>query len=339
MPLFRLPRRPSRAPGDGSPDVPLPGPSWSMSVLDLDPLPGVFAAPFARDRAVLLREGGNAGPPPEHAVLHLPGFRDYYFQVQYAQEWRDAGFEFAALEGRRSGRALRRGETPDDLVDLRHRHPEIAQAVAALRADGVRTVTVTGYGLGALTAALYAHDHPGDIDALVLCSPWLDHPRCFTSTVKPLGLVRALGRVAPRAVWSTADPTAVRASHVDHGGDFDFDTRLKPVDPFPLRAGAVAAVVRAIREVRAGLALPMPVLVTTAAVSERPDRTRDARSCEVLLDVGSIRRVAEGLGPDVTIETVRGGGHDLALSPRPARDRFLAAVTAWAAARHPAPGA
>ena len=48
-----------------------------------------------------------------------------------------------------------------------------------------------------------------------------------------------------------------------------------------------------------------------------------------VLDVAHIRDRAPRLGSDVTVRTVAGGAHDLALSPRPARDAYLAAVLDW----------
>lgn len=335
------------APGPGGPPpaegdpaaVALPGPTWTARVLDLDPLPGAFGprgrrAP--RDRAVLLRDAAEtpAATTGEHAVLHLPGFRDYFFHVQYAQEWVDAGFAFHALEPRRSGRALRAGEVPDDLTDLRHRHPEIAAAIRELRAGGARTVTLAGNSLGALHAALYAHDHPADVDALVLASPWLSAPRCFTPPTRPLRLAPLAARLNPRATWSKVINAHTSAEHVDHGGDFRFDTTLKTVGPFAVHTGFVAAVARGLRELD-GLGLTMPVLVAVAAATGDPRRLADLRSCEVVLDVAKVRAAAAGLGTDVTVTAIRGGAHDLALSPRPARDEFLAAVTEWAAARRP----
>ena len=328
--------------------VPLPGPAWTAHPLDLEPHPGAFPTPPGPDRAVLLREVPGAlrhphGGPPEvvpagpHAVLYLPGYRDYFFQVQFAQEWRDAGFDFAALEPRRGGRALRPGEVPDDVLDLRHRHPEIAASIAILRAGGARTITLAGHGLGALTAALYARDHPDDVDSLVLTSPWISAPRCYSGPLRPAAAVRAVARLAPRAVWAMAVPVHQRVCHVDHGGDFDFDTTLKPIDPVPLYAGQVGAVVRGIREVAGGLDLAMPVLVATAA-STGDRHSRAVRSCETVLDVAHVQQAARRLGRDVTLAVVRGGTHNLALSPRPARDEFLAAVTAWAADHREPPG-
>ena len=48
-----------------------------------------------------------------------------------------------------------------------------------------------------------------------------------------------------------------------------------------------------------------------------------------------MKRLAPNLGPDVTFVEIPGGAHDLALSPAPARDTYVAEVLAFLDARLP----
>ena len=71
------------------------------------------------------------------------------------------------------------------------------------------------------------------------------------------------------------------------------------------------------------------------------DRSGPARSwhpdlvtTDSVLDVVHIRERAPRLGGDVTVRTITGGAHDLALSPQPARDAYLTTVLDWIQALH-----
>ena len=74
----------------------------------------------------------------------------------------------------------------------------------------------------------------------------------------------------------------------------------------------------------------MPVLVLASDATGPDDRWHDGLlTTDSVLDVADMRRLAPRLGAQVTYEEVPGGAHDLALSPEPARTRYLDAVTGW----------
>ena len=123
----------------------------------------------------------------------------------------------------------------------------------------------------------------------------------------------------------TAEPDLyVRSLHRCWGGEWDWDLRLKPSPSFPVRAGFLAGIRRLQREVRHGLGLRVP----------GPDASdEEARHSDVVLSVDQIVERAAFLGTDVTVRQIPGGVHDLALSPSPAREEYLATVTGWLAGR------
>ena len=133
----------------------------------------------------------------------------------------------------------------------------------------------------------------------------------------------------------TAEPDLyVRSLHRCWGGEWDWDLRLKPSPSFPVRAGFLAGIRRLQREVRHGLGIRVPVLVCCSTTSSGPDASdEEARHSDVVLSVDQIVERAAFLGTDVTVRQIPGGVHDLALSPSPAREEYLATVTGWLAGR------
>ena len=133
----------------------------------------------------------------------------------------------------------------------------------------------------------------------------------------------------------TAEPDLyVRSLHRCWGGEWDWDLRLKPSPSFPVRAGFLAGIRRLQREVRHGLGIRVPVLVCCSTASNGPEASdEEARHSDVVLSVEQIVERAAFLGTDVTIRQIPGGVHDLALSPPPAREEYLATVTGWLAGR------
>ena len=133
----------------------------------------------------------------------------------------------------------------------------------------------------------------------------------------------------------TAEPDLyVRSLHRHWGGEWDWDLRFKPSPSFPVRAGFLAGIRRLQREVHHGLGIEVPVLVCCSTTSNGPEAsTEEARHSDVVLSVEQIVERAAFLGTDVTVRQIPGGVHDLALSPSPAREEYLATVTGWLAGR------
>ena len=326
------------------------------------------AAPNA-DHAVLVHQRGAApaagaqgAPRHERAVLYLHGRNDYFFQTHLADAFLQAGYEFYALDLRTCGRAGIGHPSPHDVRDLRIHDEEISEALRIIRSEhGHGVVVLNGHSTGGLQAVIWAADHPGTVEALVLNSPWLQ--------LNASGLIRSYGsayvdvlsrrsperiidnpaeakarkRLAAEAA-STPGPDGaeaggsepveadlyVRVLHRRWGGEWDWDLRLKPSPAFPVRAGFLAGIRRLQREVRHGLGIEAPVLVCCSTTSSGPEASpEEALHSDIVLSVDQIIKRAAFLGTDVTVRQIPGGVHDLALSPSPAREEYLATVTDW----------
>ena len=284
--------------------------------------------------AVLVRRRPE-GPARTKAALYVHGYVDYFFQQHLADLWAELGYELYALDLRGHGRALLPHQLPNWTTDLAVHAEELDTAVRILREElGHDVVVGMGHSTGGLLLSLWAHArrgrHPRSVDALVLNSPWFDLNRGWFDRVVTTGVVDVVGRFAPRVVVGQIAPHYGTSLHADTGGSWAYDLTWKPHEGFGVRAGWLRTIRRGHRAVARGLDVDVPVLVLAGARTGPRDRVHDALdSTDSVLDVAHIVSRAPMLGPDVTVRQIEGGVHDLALSPEPARSRFVDAVRSW----------
>ncbi|MCK6211845.1 alpha/beta hydrolase [Georgenia sp. EYE_87] len=309
------------------------GPPWVTRTIPLgDRLDG-GEEPGAPDVATLVHQR-DAGSAPR-AVLYLPGFVDYFFQAEHAQAWIDAGYDFYGLDLRRSGRSTNGHPRPDDVRDLRVQDEEIGKALAIIQEGGPRPVVLLGHSTGGLQAVLWAADHPGSVDAVVLNSPWLDLNSGWFTRVPVTELVDKLGAWLPSLPVGSLNQAYGRYLHNGSGGDWEYELALKPHEGFPARAGFIRTVRRAQAEIGRGLEVSVPVLLccSTRSGHRKHPGPADLSTSDVVLDVRQMISRAPMIGEDVTILQVPGGVHDLALSPQPGREYYTRSAIEWADAR------
>lgn len=279
-------------------------------------------------------------PPRRRAVLYVHGFVDYFFHPHVAAALAEHGYDLYALDLRDYGRSIRPGRPPDDVTDLGLYSEEIDTAVRLLRPRYERLVLL-GHSTGGLIAALWADARKGLglIDGLVLNSPWLDLRGSWAQRHVLTPVLDVVGRVAPTAVVARLDPEYGKALHSATGGEWDYDLAWKSSD-FPVTAGFIRTVRRGHARVARGLHVDVPVLVLRSDRSG-PDKGwhEELLTTDSVLDVEQIAARAPLLGPDVTLATISGGAHDLALSPAPARERYLREMTEFLDRRLPATAA
>ncbi|BDO43593.1 alpha/beta hydrolase [Cellulomonas sp. NTE-D12] len=275
-------------------------------------------------------------PPRRRAVLYVHGFVDYFFHPHVAAALAEHGYDLYALDLRDYGRSIRPGRPPDDVTDLGLYSEEIDTAVRMLRPRYERLVLL-GHSTGGLITALWADARRGLglVDALVLNSPWLDLRGSWAQQHLLTPVLDVVGRVAPTAVVARLDPEYGKALHSATGGEWDYDLAWKNSD-FPVTAGFIRTVRRGHARVARGLHVDVPVLVLRSDRSGPNKGWHDELvTTDSVLDVEQIAARAPLLGDDVTLVTVAGGAHDLALSPAPAREQYLREVTDFLAARLP----
>ena len=311
---------PSPDPGSGSPWTPdLLGPSYRRRDLPLGTDPdgeGPISATLVRHE--------DAPADPVAAVLVVHGLSDYFFHTHLAEFLADRGIATYGVDLRKCGRSRRDGLTPHFITDLTRYDDELDQSLAVIATEHPGLpVIVVAHSTGGLVVPLWLarRRDRGRLDpvvGLVLNSPWfqLDLPDRARTLLDPV--IRTLGSARPyyRLPLKTSDRYVV-STHIDHEGDFYYDTTLKPPGGVGVRAGWLAAVRRAQKQLQAGVHLPLPVLMLRSTASSVGPGGRGRLpdvDTDLILDVRSMERFADRVSAEVTDIPVEGARHDVFLS-------------------------
>jgi alpha-beta hydrolase superfamily lysophospholipase len=273
------------------------------------------------------------------AVLLVHGFVDYVFHTELVEHLCGQGFDVYGLDLRAYGRSLRPHQLPNYVTDLTVHFEELDEAARLIHeVDGHQRLVVFGHSTGGLITALWSNRADPPLDALVLNSPWLDLAEPWLTRVVGSAAVRVVGRFAPKLVIRPGLGTVYGESlRSDHHGEWDYNLEWKPLNGFPVRAGWLRTIRAGHRAVRAGLDIPVPVLVLHSARSVLHGRVWSpaAMSADTVLDVAQIAGLAPKLGRRVTTVPVAGGLHDLFLSAPAVRAAATATLDAWLAEQVP----
>ena len=284
------------------PDTLLPG----FEALELE-----FAADYDGEvLATLVRLPG--GEARRGAALYVHGFADYFFQRHMAERFALEGYAFHALDLRKHGRSLRAHQHPNFCKSIGEYYADITRAIEVIGAP----VLLIGHSTGGLICSLYAHEgaHRSQVQGLWLNSPFFDW-RLPDWRKAQLHAAAALGRFFP----FLNDPKALLPDYtLMLLQDWQFDTRLKPVNGFPVYYGWLGAIADAQHKVQRGLAIECPVL------------SMHSDEADIVLDWRHIARWSRGLGEDVTVLAFPGGMHDLVLSRSEIREAVFSQLFAWA---------
>ncbi|WP_392507441.1 alpha/beta hydrolase [Naumannella halotolerans] len=269
------------------------------------------------------------------AVLYVHGWNDYFFQTHLADYWTSADTAFYALDLRRYGRSFQPGLLFGFTTDLSEYYAELDAALELIRAEHSH-VLLMGHSTGGLISTLYAADRPGELAALVLNSPWLDLQG--SQAVRALGppMAQSVGTLRPTTPLSLSEGFTRRSTHVEHGGEWDYDLDLKTGADAVVRAGWLQAVLNGHQRVAKGLGIGCPILVLASGRSLfRRNWDEQMTKADVVLDVRQISERAVRLGLNVTIIRIPDGMHDLVLSAEPVRDQVFFEITRWMGAYGP----
>ena len=277
----------------------------------------------------------RAAEPTRKAVLHVHGFCDYFFQTAYAEWWNDRGYDFYAVDLRKYGRSLRPHQTPNYVTDLRQHFPELDAALHRVaERDGHDHVVISAHSTGGLISSLWANERRPKLAGMVLNSPWLDMQGgaairgIGTRVIKQVG-ARRPKRVIPRTVGGHYG----RSLHVEHDGEWMFNTDWKPLDSFPVTFGWLRAIRLGHDELHSGLEVGCPALVLSSAGTRWPkEMGEDAHGFDIVLEVPQIRQWATALGSRVTYVAIEGARHDVVLSRPEPRATAYAELERWLSA-------
>ena len=254
-----------------------------------------------------------AGDAARGAALYVHGFMDYFFQRHMAERFAMEGFAFYALDLRKHGRSLRPQQHPNFCKSVLEYFADITRAIETIGAP----VLLAAHSTGGLICSIYAHEgeRRGDVRALWLNSPFFDwHLPQLRRMQVPFAA--ALGRVYP----FLNDRSVVLPDYAEQllADGWEFDTRLKPIEGFPVYYGWVGAICDAHAKVHRGLAIGCPVL------------SMHSDEADIVLNWRHIARWSRNLGHDVTVLAFPGGYHDLVLSRPQIREEVFRQLLVWA---------
>ncbi|MCK7636788.1 alpha/beta hydrolase [Corynebacterium pygosceleis] len=285
---------------------------------------------------------------PDHgdrtAMIFVHGMSDYFFHRHVAERFHDEGYAVYGVDLRKCGRSHLAGQLWHDIRDLRRYFDDLDSVLDAVREEH-GTCVIQAHSTGGLIAPLWL-DHlrrsalAGDataaarhsaIAAAVLNSPWLDlmFPSPLDRWSRPL--IRALGARRPELDLPGGLAAYGHSIHAGHHGEWEFDTRMKPIAGHAKNVGWLAAVVRGQDVIQAGgveCGVPVLVLCSTQSWLNKPYSAITDTS-DAVLDVHQIRRWAPSLGAGVTVLPVEGARHDVWLSLRRPRERAFTGTVDW----------
>ncbi|WP_243118556.1 serine aminopeptidase domain-containing protein [Actinomyces wuliandei] len=293
---------------------------------------------------------------PVFAYLYVHGWNDYFFQTHLAREVSALGGAFYALDLRRYGRSWREGQMHGWCASLLDYDEELDLALRVIRSEHAShpgpglPLVLNGHSTGGLTAALWAHRHPGVLSGLALTSPWLETWGGQPARTLGRPVIRTLTRVSPRMELPTGTISPSDVFYVADGWDDERDGALPDPswaqDPYvtgwdlnpawvlrpwaPVRPGWLLAVLDGQARVAQGLAIDCPVLSMASARSLLTlGWAPQARHADTIIDAQACARRSVQLGNLVTIARFAGGVHDLTLSEPPVRGQVFSTLGRW----------
>lgn len=269
-------------------------------------------------------------------VLYVHGWNDYFFQRRLARFFTERGARFFALDLRKYGRSLRKGQTQCFVQNLADYDEEIARAIDIMHEEpgSSRKLVLLGHSTGGLVLSLWANRHRGVADALVLNSPWLDLQLGSTVRAALKPVVNLQAKLKPqqivlpqldlgfymRAQHEMADPTDLEVVNLD----------WRPKQAIPVLSGWLSAIVDGHTEIQQGIEVGAPVCTLLSARSLFGLNWSDEMlHSDTVLEVEGIAKAALKLGKSVTVERIDGALHDIFVSEPAVRDEAYRRLDAW----------
>lgn len=262
----------------------------------------------------------------DKAILYIHGFIDYFFQLELADWANRQGYNFYAIDLRKYGRSMLPHQKPNYFRDFREYYEEIDAAVGVIRKEDKNNfLALMGHSTGGLISALYANDEASDsvVDALILNSPFFELNASAPVNMLVSPLLALTGKVLPNVISPVklADGYAM-SIHKDYYGEWDFDTKLKPIKGFPIYFGWLNGIYSAQRKLQKGLKIQCPILVLHASKSVKPGKYNDDMiMADAVLNVEHMKKYAQALGNKVKVVEIENGRHDLILSEESPRKK------------------
>jgi alpha-beta hydrolase superfamily lysophospholipase len=223
------------------------------------------------------------------ALLYLHGHNDCFFQTELTDWALSLRMSFYAVDLPSYGRSRYETELPGAAIELDgfEKYFDVLDIVI----DRIRNqedhkhVILMGHSLGALIAVHYAHrirSYSNGVDALILNSPFFEIRHRYPPHIRSIfgSTLQLIGRFFPSLTipiqeketngseTGSSDSSLWygRSLHIDHGGEWSFNPKIKAIHRGPLTFGWLRHILRAQHAVQSGkIDVPCPVLVLTSS--------------------------------------------------------------------------
>lgn len=265
-------------------------------------------------------------------ILYIHGFSDYFFQKELAQESLKHGYNFYALDLRKSGRSLREWQTRANLYDITDYFEDIDAAIAQIRSEVSGSLVINAHSTGGLAALMYLNERSANTcSALVLNSPFLGMNKGFITRNIGIPLVIGLSKWFPKMkINAKFSPRYGESISSRKYGEWDYNEDWKPIAVDSVEVSWLKAIYKAHKKIHQGLNVPCPILVMSSAESVYGRSWSESfLKADAVLNVQHIHKYADKLGKNVVKTTFKGGLHDLILSSAPVRKEVYKAMFLW----------
>lgn len=268
----------------------------------------------------------------KRGILYIHGFNDYFFNTEMADEFVSHGYDFYAVDLRKYGRSIIKGQKKFNTRSLTEYFPDIDSALVTMKQSGLKEIAIMGHSTGGLIAAYYLAKkaNPVKVNALILNSPFLDWNLGKIEWLVPA--VAAVGYVFPGLPVPQGKSTAYAQSLLkEYKGEWDYDTQWKLMESPTVSAGWVRAINSAQDYLHDGEhPINIPILLMYSAKSITVDDwTPQCQGADIVLDTKEIKKYGVRLGKHVTCVKVNGGLHDLLLSKQGLRIPLYNEIFTW----------
>ncbi|MFR9649701.1 MAG: alpha/beta hydrolase [Rikenellaceae bacterium] len=268
------------------------------------------------------------------AVLYVHGYNDYFFQAGMAQQFRNRGYNFYAVDLRGYGRSMVEEQTPFQVAELSDYFEDIDSALSIMSGEGVESVVLMGHSTGGLTLSLYADnkEHNPMVEALVLNSPFFDMNLGWFVEKMVVPVMSTLGGRFPTIATSSSEKIGAYAQSLlsRYHGEWEYDESMKFSTSLPISSMWIRAIHHGHKELHGGLNIPYPTLVMHSDNTVNGNNwTPEHQSGDSVLDVRDIAKYAPGVGKDVTVVEIKGALHDIVLSEESVRNHAYQVIFDW----------
>jgi alpha-beta hydrolase superfamily lysophospholipase len=267
------------------------------------------------------------------AVLYIHGFNDYFFNAEVALNFVENGYNFYALDLRKSGRSWLPHQKLNNLRDVGEYFDDISAAIDIIESEANTQLLLYGHSMGGLVAALYAMKNSDSkiIKALFLNSPFFEMNENLLTLKILVPMASWVGKFFPNL------PIPGRFSrfygpslHANNHGEWNYNLNWKPhLMPF-VNLGWIRAIYRGQKQIWQGIKLQIPTLVVypEKTVSGRKWKN-DFKHGDAILNVERINYHAVKIVGDCQLFAIENAVHDVMLSQKRSREKARNVLFAW----------